>query len=395
MPRAPEAPRVSAEQAVAFRLRGQHLDERLPGKDLLRAAGACGLQNTPPGAAALALHARVEGLTPQRVTRAVEHDKTLIQLWSLRAAEWVVPVRDMDVFTLGALPDDEEGLRYVLWGFTPQVLDVIGMDATEAVLAAADAVWEVLEGGDALTKRELGPAMTPHMPAALHPWLTAERFAGWGSLLLRPVALRGTLCFWPSAGRESKLTRTDKWLERPLPEVDEERTRTARAELVRRFLRCYGPAMPSYFGEWAGISLDHAKALWALLEGELAGVQLEGRTRWALAEDLALLLSPPAAEGVRILPPSDPFMHFRDRETLLPDKKQHARIWRSGTTSGVIMVDGELAALWRPQKQGKRFVLHVEPLEGALDRGTVMRIEEEAQSLAPFRGCAAAEVRLG
>src|SRR5688572_12801218 len=386
--------RVTAEQAVAFRLHGHHLDERLPAKELLRVAGACGLQTTPPGAAPLALHARLEGLSPERVTRALEKDKSLIQIWSLRAAEWVVPTRDIDVFTLGVLPDDEEGLRYVLWGFTPLVLDTIGMDATEAVLAAADAAWEALESGRALTKRELGPAMLPHMPPALHPWLGAEKFHTSGAVLLRPVALRGTICFVPGAGAESKIVRTDAWLGRALPPIDDRTTHRARAELVRRFLRCYGPAMPAYFGEWAGISLDHSRALWALVESELAEVQQDGRTRWVLAKDLPLPLAPPAAEGVRILPPSDPFMHCRDRETLLPDKTVHPRIWRSGVTAGVILVDGEVTAVWRPQKQGKRFVLHVEPLAGSLDRTSHERIEAEAQTLAPFRGCTSAEVRL-
>ena len=336
---------MTAEQAVAFRLHGHYLDERLPAKELLRAAGACGLQATPPGAAALALHARLDGLTPERFQRALERDKSLIQTWSLRAAEWIGPTKDVDVFTLGALPDDEEGLRYVLWGFTPRVLDQIGMDATEAVLAAADAAWEALEGGRALSKRELGPAMTPHMPPVLHPWLTAEKFPGWGARLVNAEALRGTVCFVPGRATESRLIRTDTWLGKPLPPVSEETTRRARAELVRRFLRCYGPAIP-------------------------------------------------AAGGVRILPPSDPFMHMRDRETLLPDKKTHPRVWRAGVTAGVILVDGEVAAVWRPQNQGKRFVLHVEPLAGRLDGATIARIEAEAQTLAPFRGCASAEVRL-
>ena len=387
-------PSVTAEQAVAFRLHGHHLDERLPAKELLRAAGACGIQSAPSGSAALALHARVDGLTPERLTRALTRDKSLIQVWSLRAAEWVVPTRDLDVFTLGALPDDEAGLRYVLWGFTPQVLDVVGLDATEAVLAAADAAWEALEGGAALTKRELGPAMAPHMPPALRPWFTSEMFPGWGARLVSAVSLRGTVCLLPTIGREASFQRTDSWLGRPLPPVDEQTTRIARAELVRRFLRSYGPAMPSSLGEWAGITLEHAKALWSLVEPELVEVRLEGRIRWVLQRDLPTLHSPPAAEGVRILPPSDPFMHVRDRETLVPDKKLHPRIWRAGVTSGAIIVDGELTALWRPQKQGHRFVLNTEPLYGALAAATISRIEQEAQSLAPFRGCEAAEVRL-
>lgn len=41
---------ITAGQVRAFRLRAHHLDEKRPMDELLRAAGACGLQNTPPGA---------------------------------------------------------------------------------------------------------------------------------------------------------------------------------------------------------------------------------------------------------------------------------------------------------------------------------------------------------
>ena len=36
------------------------------------------------------------------------------------------------------------------------------------------------------------------------------------------------------------------------------------AELVRRYLRGYGPSTPAHFAEWAGIGKAHARELWAL-----------------------------------------------------------------------------------------------------------------------------------
>ena len=48
----------TASQARAHRLRAHHLDRKLPPATVEQAAGACGLQNSPPGAWGTALHNR-------------------------------------------------------------------------------------------------------------------------------------------------------------------------------------------------------------------------------------------------------------------------------------------------------------------------------------------------
>ena len=70
--------RATRDQVLAFRLAQHHLSQRLSRGSQVEVAGACGIQNTPPGAAALALHARVTGLTPTDVERALAVDKTLL-----------------------------------------------------------------------------------------------------------------------------------------------------------------------------------------------------------------------------------------------------------------------------------------------------------------------------
>ena len=40
---------ITPEQVRAHRLRAHHLDRRYPASRILEAAGACGLQNSPPG----------------------------------------------------------------------------------------------------------------------------------------------------------------------------------------------------------------------------------------------------------------------------------------------------------------------------------------------------------
>ena len=102
------------------------------------------------------------------------------------------------------------------------------------------------------------------------------------------------------------------------------RTPAARGA-VRRFLGWYGPSTPAAFGEWAGLARPHARRLWDEVADDLAEVEV-GRTRgWLLRDDLAALGSPPAAEGVRLLPPGDPFLQPANRALLVPDAEHPAR----------------------------------------------------------------------
>ena len=54
-----------------------------------------------PRAALLSIHARVEGTGP-----STWEDPSLVQLWGPRYSAYVIPARDLAVFTLGRLPDE-------------------------------------------------------------------------------------------------------------------------------------------------------------------------------------------------------------------------------------------------------------------------------------------------
>ena len=107
--------KVSKGEAIAFRLSAHHLLERANASGLLEVAGRCGIQNSPPGSALLALHARVRDITRERVDKAVAEDKSLLQTWCMRGAPFFVPTSAAPVFTTGVLPPTEEmSLKTVL-----------------------------------------------------------------------------------------------------------------------------------------------------------------------------------------------------------------------------------------------------------------------------------------
>ena len=90
---------VPAEQALAFRVTGHHLDRRVGAAE---AVAAFGLQEYPPGWGALAaLRARSDDPMPGDV----------VQVNAFRGSPYVVPRADARVFTAALVPEDEAGLK--------------------------------------------------------------------------------------------------------------------------------------------------------------------------------------------------------------------------------------------------------------------------------------------
>jgi winged helix DNA-binding protein len=387
---------ATRDQVLAFRLAQQHLAARLPHGSLIEAA-RCGLQNTPPGTAALALHARVTDLAPAELNHALAVDKTLLQVWSVRAAPYIIPTRDVAVFTAGLLPENEEALRFFMGGAGLH-LDLFGMTAAELVERTAAALPKVLDGRD-LTKDELGIALARQLGQdgatqneAL--WNTPDGFGNnrYGETLVRfalsVVALRGLFCIAPRRGTVTTFLRMDQWLGAPLPPADRAQ---ARAELVRRYLHYYGPSTAEHFAAWAGIVPAQAAQAWHLVEDELAQVAIDGRSAWLLQRDIPQLIAPEAATGARLLPPHDPYLLLRDRTTLIPNRALQRYLWRASGNPGVVLLDGLAVALWRPRKRGRRLGLTIEWFRDMPPRRRD-QIEAEAVTLAPFKDCTAVEI---
>jgi Winged helix DNA-binding domain len=75
----------------------------------------------------------------------------------------------------------------------------------------------------------------------------------------------------------------------------------------------YGPAQAGDFAEWAGLSKSHAQRLWDEVADELIEVEVEKDTGSLMADDRRALESPPAAQGIRLIPP--PGTHSSRRPT--------------------------------------------------------------------------------
>ena len=131
---------------------------------------------------------------------------------------------------------------------------------------------------------------------------------------------------------------------------------------------------------------------WNLLEDELTEVDF-GRRTWVLTEDLDALQSPPTPTGVRLLPPRDPYVQGRDRETII-DKQFHSDVFKTVGEPGTVLVDGRIIGTWRARKKGKNLSVSVTAF-GRLSAHTKKSVEAEAKKVASLRGAAAVEVEVG
>ncbi len=289
---------LTRAQVIARRLAAGALDARLPaGTDSFRRAAWAGLQDSMPRAALLSLHARVEA-----IGASAWEDPSLVQVWGPRFSAYVVAAADRTVFTLGRLPDDPHGRR--------RAEDLA--DRLEAFL-----------DGRRMRFGEAGHALGGH-PNQLR-YATAT-----GRVLIR----------WDGA-RQPTI-----WTE-PTPVAD---PREARLELLRRYLRIFGPTTAASFAEWAGIAAADGRDAFDALGGSLVPVRSPIGEAWILAEDELAFGNPagPAAPA-RLLPSGDAFFLLwgADREVLVPEAVNRAALWPPRVWPGAVLVDGEIAGTWR------------------------------------------------
>lgn len=289
---------LTRSQILAFRRRVGALDERLPpGRRSLRRAAWAGLQDSMPRAALLSIHARVEGTEP-----STWEDTSLVQLWGPRFNAYVVAKRDLAVFSLGRLPDDDKGRR-----------------VAEDLAARLHA----LLGGEAITYGEAGRALGEHPNR------------------LRYAAPTGTVVIrWDGARLPIVWTV-------PPPEVD---PRDARLELARRYLHIFGPTTPEAFARWAGIGGPRGRQAFDALRRSLTHVRTPVGDAWILTRDEPSFRADPGPVApARLLPSGDAYFLLQgaDRELLVPDAERRRLLWTSRVWPGGVLVGGELAGTWR------------------------------------------------
>lgn len=384
---------VSPAQVLAFRLAAHALAARDVAP--LAALASWSVQDSPPGAAALALAARSAAAEPGWLDAALHDERSAVALYNPRTATAVVPAAEVAAYCAGLLPPDAEALRFVLGRALPPPGD--GPEPDEALRIALPAFEQALDGRE-LSRDDLHAALRDHLPPELLPWCEGCQSHHARRGLLVAASLHGRLCVAGRAGRQPLFARTDQWIgAQATPPASAHDRDAAAAEVVRRHLRASGPSTPALFAGWAGIAPHHAQRAWALVEDELTEVAIErpdggdGRA-WLLADDVPALAGAEPARGTLLLAAGDPLLLARDRELLLADRALRRRAWPAINPPGLLLHDGAPAALWRGRKRGKLLAVELEPIGRPLSASVLKTVERIAERLATHRGCTSATV---
>jgi winged helix DNA-binding protein len=356
----------------AWRLGRQHLIGRLPEGRMLEAVrDVGGVHAQVQSSAELQVWARVEGVRREGVREALWERRTLVRTWCLRGTLHLLAAEDLPLYVAALRTHDR-------W-WKGAWLRMIGFEAEE-LRAILDAIRDSL-GARPMTREQLAEAVAKRVG----PEARRRMLSGWGEML-KPAAFEGSLISGPPRGQQVTFVRPDRWLAGWREPPAEE----AWPEIVRRYLRAYGPASREDFARWWGMQPPAAGRILKGSSVDLAPVDVEGSPAFTLAGDVAEIRSAKLAASVRLLPAFDVYVAGTRPRSSLVDPRFEDRVFRAaGWISPVVLVKGMAAGVWRHDRTGRELQVTVEPF-GKLTAAQRQQIAAEADRLGAFLDAPAA-----
>lgn len=304
-----------------------------PAADVARGLGAMQAQDYGSGVWSIGVRS---GLTLAEVEQAV-HDRQIVRTWPMRGTiHWVAA----------------EDARWMSQLLASRVLASVqarhrqlGLDEHDVDLARAlfeEHLTEPMSRPDVL-RLLADHGIDPSGQRTYH--------------LLGYHCMTGLLCQGPLIGRQPSFVLIDSWVPLSRKLAREE----AMATVVERYVRSHGPVTEKDIAGWVAGTLGFAREALDLLGDAVHRELVDGQV-WLSHVDARR----PAAgtTGVHLLPQWDEFLlGYKSRNVTLPDEHV-ARVvpGRNMVFQPTVVVDGEVAGVWRRVTSGQRVVVKVTPL---------------------------------
>lgn len=367
---------LTRAQVIAFRWHAHQLD-RPPG-----AAAALddvalldfGIQDTGQEAARWALTNR--GL-------ASYHDVDTLLAWTIRVSPHLYRRADTSSIAAATAPLSEtDAARRIYDAAKP--LRAAGLGVLDALAVIAKAERAVVK--KPTVKGELSTALTAVLdPAYLRRCNPCDAIHAWESLF-RMAALQGGLELQP--GTSPPVLQRISGFDPPLFGPGTSSAAGPRFDLIRNYLRFYGPAGPKEVAAFLDAPVKEIAARWPTEAVSVAVTGAPGVSgeHSMLADDLQIAHRIPEKPGaVRILGPYDGYLQLRDRPMLVADDAHAKDLWRVLGRPGAVALDGEIVGTWRPKSSGTSLTVSFQPWLPT-SKARRAEIAEQARRLAAVRG---------
>ena len=265
----------------------------------LAAAAACPASDFARDAALLALAARADGVTRDAYDAAVV-DGELVLAHVIRGAIHALAPGDLALYGRALIARAVDVARRAARPQVRRLAAEHGFAPSDALDEVATATKDALSIRRPLDKNELHEQLRQRVSPTCCPRAGAERHHVVPMLWRFPTVKAGA-----RLDSHRRFAAASRAAHRP-------RSAPSAAS------RFYGPATPGDFADWAGLAKPHAQRLWDEVAGDLGEVRVGNRKAWLLRDDAGALESPPAAAGIRLVPPGDPYLQKPNRPLLDP-----------------------------------------------------------------------------
>ena len=351
---------LTRADVLGARVRAQQLD-REAGTLADTAVLDLGVQDTGPDGGLWALAVRGVDVT------TLDSD-ALATVWTLRGAPHLYRRADLPGVAAATAPfsDADAGKRIFDAAKPLKAAGIPNLTALDTVAAAMRSIVS-----EPTVKGEMSRRLTEQLDQPYLRYCRPCAAVHVHEMPFRLAALRAGLELQPG---------TSPPVLQPIPGFTAADTVPDRFDVVRGYLRLYGPATPKQVAEYLDAPRADVTSRWP---DDVVEVTVEGERRWALTADADRLDAGPATT-TRLLGPFDPYLQTRDRALLVADPARAKTLWPTLGRPGAVLVDSEVVGTWRPRKSGKRLGLQVTLWDPVPPAGREA-IGEQAERLAAYR----------
>lgn len=356
------APPITLRQWNRTLLQRQHLLERVD-EDVLEVLDRCvGLQSQDPKAAFYGLWSRIVDFDPLDLDELMT-DRQVIRMALLRSTVFLMDAEDARWVRPLAQASLETELR------ANHYKRIADADPAEIVEYGR----ELLSGRE-LPVKHLKDALALRWPdAEASSLVTVVRCL----LPLVQVPPRGT---WKGSGTTT-YGLYDDWCGPGESAVTGDE---AVKDLIRLYLRGFGPASIKGIQTWAGMT--RLRPIVEAMEADWELGKMEGPGGEELFDIEGLALADEGAYApVRLVAPFDNIVLAQgtDRRRVVDDEAFKKLATPNGRSPGFVLVDGRVAGMWHPRKDGKATTVEVEYFE-KVAAGEKKAVEVEREMLIEF-----------